>query len=118
MACVGGWNRRFRDPSYEEIDALALPEAREAVMSLLHPRNMEVNIVGDFDAGLLEHMVLRYLGTVSRPPPAQPLASYPVTLQHPPAHERRLSWHLQDSDERACAYMAGGLPSPTEAATS
>lgn len=77
-------------------------------MSLLHPANLEVNIVGDFAPELLERLVLHYLGTLSRSEPAPAPVPVHVELQHPSVHERRISWHLEDSDERACAYMAGG----------
>lgn len=100
--------RRFRDASYEAIEALQLDATQQAVMSMLHPRNLEVSIVGDFDAQLLERLVQRYLGTLTRAPPAQPLPTWPVLLQNPPVHQRRLSWHLQDSDERAAGYISGG----------
>ena len=43
-------NRRFRDPSPEEIEALTLEAMQESIMSQLRPENLEVSIVGDVDA--------------------------------------------------------------------
>ena len=34
-----------------EIEQLQLGPTQEAVMSLLHPANLEINVVGDFDSG-------------------------------------------------------------------
>ena len=99
--------RRFRDHNYEELEALDLGHVRDAVMALLHPENLEVNIVGDFEPQELEHLLLNYLGTVAPLAPFTPPVTRPIQLLHPPSQERRISWHLQDSDDRACAYMAG-----------
>ena len=46
----GAVNRRFRDPSPEEIEALTLDAMQESIMSQLRPDNLEVSIVGDVDA--------------------------------------------------------------------
>jgi hypothetical protein len=43
-------DRRFRDPSPEEIEALTLDAMRDSIMSQLRPDNLEVSIVGDVDA--------------------------------------------------------------------
>jgi len=42
--------RQFRDPGLEEIDALTMEGMKEVVDAQLHPENLEVNVVGDFDA--------------------------------------------------------------------
>ena len=41
--------RRFQALEPGEIDQLELEPTREAIMSQLHPSNLEVNVVGDFD---------------------------------------------------------------------
>jgi hypothetical protein len=72
--------------------------------------NIEVNIVGDLEGMAVDDMCLKYLGTVA------PLAEPPVLdistplLQSPSREARNLVWHLQDSDERAIAYIAGPAP--------
>ena len=98
-------------------------------MRQLHAANLEVSVVGDFEAGELERLCLEYLGTV---PPraarggaaaasdggagaaaAEPAApeDRPVVFRTAVApDERHQTWHLRDSDERACAYIAGPAP--------
>jgi hypothetical protein len=66
--------------------------------------------VGDLEGVAVDELCLRYLGTVK--PLAEPPAlqiSTPV-LQQAAREQRNLVWHLQDSDERAIAYIAGPAP--------
>eukprot|EP00798_Chlamydomonas_sp_ICE-L_P027064 gene27064-2297_t len=112
---MGTTERKFREPTPEEIDALTMDGMKSAVMSLLHAGNMEVNIVGDFDPDELESLLLRYVGTVKprekgRDTSQMMLEQLPIEFYDPPRDERHGVWHLQDSDERACAYMAGPAP--------
>ena len=88
-------HRRFRDPNPEEIKALTLEGMREAVMSQLHPSNIEINIVGDIAGADVDNVVLRYLGTVSPREPAQPRTALPPVILYPPSHLRRQAWHLK-----------------------
>ena len=82
---------------------------RSAVMAMLHPQNVEINITGDFDPAELMQLQLRYLGTVApRPEPPVVSATPPRMVQ--PESPVRVQWHLRDSDERACAYIAGQAP--------
>ena len=99
--------RRFQSLEPPEIEALQLPETRKAVMALMHPQNLEVNIVGDFDPQQLEQLSLELLGTLQRDPPVDPAPGRPVQLQQLDAQDRRTIWHLKDSDERADGVIAG-----------
>eukprot|EP00887_Chlorella_sp_A99_P001378 scaffold8.g1378.t1 len=110
MAAMFGPDRRFRDPSPEEVSALTLEGMREAVMAQLHAGNLEVSVVGDFDEEELEQCLLQYVGTVRRRPPAAAPVDAPLVIASPPREARHMSWHLRDSDERACAYIAGPAP--------
>lgn len=101
--------RRFRDPTPEEIDALTLEGMRESVMNMLHPENVEINITGDFDPAELKQLALTYLGTVAPRPQPPVVSTRGPQLVQPPAPVR-VQWHLKDSDERACAYIAGKAP--------
>ena len=101
--------RRFRDPTPEEINALTLEGMREAVMNMLHPENVEINITGDFDPAELKKLALMYLGTVA-PRPQPPVVSTRGPQLVQPQAPVRVQWHLKDSDERACAYIAGKAP--------
>ena len=76
-------------------------------MALMHPQNLEVNIVGDFDPQQLEQLSLELLGTLQRDPPADPAPGRPVQLQQLAMQDRRTIWHLKDSDERADGVIAG-----------
>ena len=54
--------------------------------------------------------MLRYLGTVSAKNPPPPPAAAPVPqILLPSTTERQQTWHLKDSDERACAVIAGRI---------
>lgn len=112
MAAMMGTDRRFRDPSTEEIGALTLDGMRTAVMEQLHAGNLEVSVVGDIELEELEEAVLMYLGTVQPKAGAENLANagLPATICTPEPEERHAVWHLRDSDERACAYIAGPAP--------
>ena len=53
--------RRFQSLEPAEIEQLQLGPTREAIMSLLHPSNLEVNVVGDFDAAQACALLCRWL---------------------------------------------------------
>jgi predicted Zn-dependent peptidase len=114
MSAMSGEDRRFRDPSPEEIGGLTLDGLREAVMHQLVSGNLEVSIVGDYDSlEDLEEAVIRYLGTVTPKTTNASsllLTDKPLAVCDPPMEQRHLTWHLKDSDERACAYIAGPAP--------
>ena len=101
--------RRFRDPNPEEIQALTLEGMRETVMSMLHPENVEINLTGDFDPAEFKELALKYLGTVAPRPQPPVVSNDPVKLLRPETPVR-IQWHLKDSDERACALIAGQAP--------
>jgi predicted Zn-dependent peptidase len=113
MGAMLGEDRRFRDPSSDEIAALTLDAMKEDVMAQLHAGNLEISIVGDFDEHELEHAILMYLGTVkpkmNAQGPGDALSQCPAICD-PPLDQRHSVWHLKDSDERACAYIAGLAP--------
>jgi predicted Zn-dependent peptidase len=110
MAAMMGDDRRFRDPNPEEISALSLEGMRDAVMAQLHPANIEVSVVGDLDSEELEEAVLKYLGTVAPRTDVADITDRPAQVCNPQAEARHIAWHLLDSDERACAYIAGPAP--------
>lgn len=113
MTAMMGPDRRFRDPSTEEIAELTLDGMRQAVMAQLHAGNLEVSVVGDVELEELETAVLKYLGTVAPKEGAQgpgDAAEQAPKVCSPPPEERHSVWHLLDSDERACAYIAGPAP--------
>ncbi|GAX77204.1 hypothetical protein CEUSTIGMA_g4650.t1 [Chlamydomonas eustigma] len=107
-----GRQRRFREPTPEEVEALTMEGMEKSVRGLLHAGNLEINIVGDFNPEELEQCLLRYIGTV-RPRPQElcsPLLHVGQNILSPPLEQRHTVWHLKDSDERACSYVAGAAP--------
>lgn len=108
-----GDDRRFTDPAPPELDALTLEGVRDAVTAQLATESLEINIVGDFDAAALEEMLGEYVETVppSVLPSAVAAARAASKLTYVDASPKRLQrLHLTDSDERACAYLAGRAP--------
>ena len=51
-----GPDRRFRDVSVEEAEALTLDGLQERLAGLMHTGNAEVSVVGDFDPVELEEV--------------------------------------------------------------
>ncbi|KFM27169.1 putative zinc protease PqqL [Auxenochlorella protothecoides] len=112
MTAMMGVDRQFRDPTQEEIAALSLEGMRAAVSAQLRAGNLEVCVVGDFDPAELEDAALKYLGTVAPGDArdATPAPDRAFALLAPPMRRRHSVWHLRDSDERACAFIAGAAP--------
>jgi len=112
-------DRRLMDPSREELTALTLEGVVAAVEHQLRAGPLEVNIAGDVDPAELDEMIIRYLGTAA-PGGAltpqldvAPLPLTPLTLKavSPTDLAQRQQRHwLRDSDERACAVLAGPGP--------
>ena len=116
-----GNDRRFCDPSEEELAALTLDGVRDAVAAQFATGPLELNVVGDFDGDQLDDLVLRFLGTVQLPAPSGEAAAAVVAaqsclevrpLQAVPADSplRTQRVHIPDSDSRAVAYCVGPAP--------
>jgi predicted Zn-dependent peptidase len=75
---------------------------------------LQLNVVGDFNPEELEGLMLQYMGTLTPSPDFSDVSPHPqgapVTFCFPPEEERRQTWHLPDSDERACANIMGPAP--------
>ncbi|CAM6089817.1 unnamed protein product [Calypogeia fissa] len=107
---------RFIEPSPQAIERLTLPVVREAVMRQLVAGNMEVCVVGDFTEEEVESCLLSYIGTVA--PESNPAVrkvieaeEKPVVIDPFPTPDvRHQKVFLKDTDERACAYIAGAAP--------
>ncbi|KAG0577820.1 hypothetical protein KC19_5G184500 [Ceratodon purpureus] len=114
MRAMFNSEERFIEPSPEAIEKLTLPIVREAVMKQLVPSNMEVCVVGDFTESEVESCLLDYLGTVT-PSSNEQLRELeeekPVMINANSTPELRTQQvFLRDTDERACAYIAGAAP--------
>jgi len=115
MRAMFNSEERFIEPSPEAIENLTLPIVREAVMKQLVPSNMEVCVVGDFTESEVESCLLDYLGTVTPPSSDEQLRvigeEKPVVINANSTPELRTQQvFLRDTDERACAYIAGAAP--------
>jgi predicted Zn-dependent peptidase len=112
-------DRRLMDPSREELSALDLDGVTRAVEAQLRAGPLEVNIAGDVDPAELDAMLVRFLGTAApggaltpqldvAPLDLTPLTLRDVAPKDKQTRQQRL-W-LRDSDERACAVLAGPGP--------
>ncbi|KAJ1452633.1 hypothetical protein M885DRAFT_526193 [Pelagophyceae sp. CCMP2097] len=96
------------------LDRLDLETVQTAVMRQLRASNVEVSIVGDFDALEVEALSLKYLGSVAVDPAEDADAADAAPEAVPLAPEGKkwetLRVHVPDSDLRAAAYVAGSAP--------
>ncbi|XP_010484907.1 PREDICTED: stromal processing peptidase, chloroplastic [Camelina sativa] len=92
-------------------NGMQLETVKEAVMSHFVGENMEVSIVGDFSEEEIERCILDYLGTVKASHDSAKLpGSEPIVFRQPTAGLQFQQVFLKDTDERACAYIAGPAP--------
>ncbi|KAG2612975.1 stromal processing peptidase, chloroplastic isoform X2 [Panicum virgatum] len=111
MLAMLNHDERFVEPSPHSLQKLTLQSVKDAVMNQFVGGNMEVSIVGDFTEEEVESCVLDYLGTVRA-------ASSPNTEEHIekisfrpfPSDLHFQQVYIKDTDERACAYIAGPAP--------
>jgi len=124
LAQLLGADRRFL--SMSPPPELTLDDVRAAVMNQFDPANVEVILVGDFDLDQADAMARLYLGSVTpadrdAPPCADRDPDAVPTLRKDqvdalaeargePVPEPTLNIHVQDSDPRAIAHIAGAAP--------
>ncbi|XP_027125887.1 stromal processing peptidase, chloroplastic [Coffea arabica] len=110
LAMLNG-DERFVEPTPHSLQNLTLECVQDAVMSQFVCDNMEVSIVGDFSEDEIESCILDYLGTVEATKGLERAQSYrPITFRPPAADLQHQQVFLKDTDERACAYIAGPAP--------
>ncbi|WOK95316.1 stromal processing peptidase, chloroplastic [Canna indica] len=111
LAMLNG-DERFVEPVPESLQILTLQSVKDAVMNQFVGDNMEVSIVGDFTEEDVEACILDYLGTVSSTKSSNIEKSIePIMFRPFPSDLHFQQVHLKDTDERACAYIAGPAPS-------
>ncbi|CAN6220735.1 unnamed protein product [Urochloa humidicola] len=111
MLAMLNHDERFVEPSPHSLQNLTLQSVKDAVMNQFVGGNMEVSIVGDFTEEEVESCVLDYLGTVRA-------SNSPNTEEHIekisfrpfPSDLHFQQVYIKDTDERACAYIAGPAP--------
>ncbi|KAI3800722.1 hypothetical protein L1987_28816 [Smallanthus sonchifolius] len=104
-------DERFVEPTPHSLQNLTLQTVKDAVMNQFVTDNMEVSIVGDFSEEDIESCVMDYLGTVRPTKGADRALSYnPISFRPSPNDLHFQQVFLKDTDERACAYIAGPAP--------
>ncbi|VFQ95828.1 unnamed protein product [Cuscuta campestris] len=108
LAMLNG-DERFVEPTPRSLQNLTLESVKDAVMTQFVCDNMEVSIVGDFSEEDIESCVLDYLGTIRATQGFERAQKYnPVIFNPYPDLQHQV--FLKDTDERACAYIAGPAP--------
>ncbi|KAL6495006.1 hypothetical protein OROGR_030925 [Orobanche gracilis] len=110
LAMLDG-DERFVEPTPRSLQQLTLEQVKDAVMSQFVSDNMEVSIVGDFSEEDIESCILEYLGTIREIRSSERLQEYnPIIFRPYTADLQHQQVFLKDTDERACAYIAGPAP--------
>lgn len=114
MDAVTSGDERFLSIDVDTVNAVTLEDAKNAVMSQLRPKDLEISVSGDFVVNDVLDQIFQYLGTV----PADANAEYEVkdaTMEFDSVPKlalpgKHLDLELEDSDPRAVAYVAGASP--------
>lgn len=110
LAMLNG-DERFVEPTPKSLQSLTLKSVRDAVMNQFVGDNMEVSIVGDFSNEEIESCILDYLGTVRAERDSDKEQELnPIIFRPSPSELQFQQVFLKDTDERACAYIAGPAP--------
>ncbi|KAJ0024740.1 hypothetical protein Pint_09132 [Pistacia integerrima] len=110
LAMLNG-DERFVEPTPKSLENLTLKSVKDAVMNQFVGNNMEVSIVGDFAEEEIESCILDYLGTVRAPTDSKGEHEFsPIFFGPSPSDLQHQQVFLKDTDERACAYLAGPAP--------
>ncbi|XP_038711461.1 stromal processing peptidase, chloroplastic-like isoform X1 [Tripterygium wilfordii] len=110
LAMLNG-DERFVEPTPKSLQNLTLKTVKDAVMNQFIGDNMEVSIVGDFSEEEIESCILDYLGTVRATKESQrELEFSPIMFRPTSSDVHSQQVFLKDTDERACAYIAGPAP--------
>ncbi|KAJ0087148.1 hypothetical protein Patl1_09292 [Pistacia atlantica] len=110
LAMLNG-DERFVEPTPKSLENLTLKSVKDAVMNQFVGNNMEVSIVGDFAEEEIESCILDYLGTVRAPTDSKREHEFsPFFFGPSPSDLQHQQVFLKDTDERACAYLAGPAP--------
>ncbi|KAB1203490.1 putative zinc protease PqqL [Morella rubra] len=109
LAMLNG-DERFVEPTPKSLENLTLQSVKNAVMNQFVGNNMEVSIVGDFSEEEIESCILDYLGTVTATRYSEREHEFNPILFRPSSDLQSQQVFLKDTDERACAYIAGPAP--------
>nr|XP_011469468.1 PREDICTED: uncharacterized protein LOC101308217 [Fragaria vesca subsp. vesca] len=109
LAMLDG-DERFVEPTPTSLQNLTLQSVKDAVMNQFVGNNMEVSIVGDFSEEEIESCILDYLGTVQSAKHSEVEQKYNPVVFRASSDLQSQQVFLKDTDERACAYIAGPAP--------
>ncbi|KAJ6723654.1 STROMAL PROCESSING PEPTIDASE CHLOROPLASTIC-RELATED [Salix koriyanagi] len=111
MTAMLNGDERFIEPTPQSLQNLTLESVKDAVMNQFVGGNMEVSIVGDFSEEEVESFIIDYLGTVRATRDFDhEQESNPIMFRPSPSDLQFQQVFLKDTDERACAYIAGPAP--------
>ncbi|KAL3040059.1 hypothetical protein AAZX31_01G218900 [Glycine max] len=111
MVAMLDGDERFIEPTPKSLENLTLQSVKDAVMNQFFGDNMEVCIVGDFTEEDIESCILDYLGTAQATRNHERQQKFNPPLFRPsPSDLQFQEVFLKDTDERACAYIAGPAP--------
>ncbi|XP_057450192.1 stromal processing peptidase, chloroplastic isoform X2 [Lotus japonicus] len=111
MVAMLDGDERFIEPTPKSLENLTLQTVKDAVMNQFVGDNMEVSIVGDFTEEEIESCILDYLGTAQATRNfKREQEFYPPSFRSSPSDLLSQEVFLKDTDERACAYIAGPAP--------
>ncbi|KAL5182096.1 Stromal processing peptidase, chloroplastic [Glycine soja] len=111
MVAMLDGDERFIEPTPKSLENLTLQSVKDAVMNQFFGDNMEVCIVGDFTEEDIESCILDYLGTAQATRNHEREQKFNPPLFRPsPSDLQFQEVFLKDTDERACAYIAGPAP--------
>ncbi|KAF5185660.1 Stromal processing peptidase protein [Thalictrum thalictroides] len=111
MSAMLNGDERFVEPTPHSLQKLTLQTVKTAVMNQFFGDNMEVSIVGDFTADEIESCIIDYLGTITATKSTDQAHGFdPIMFRPSPSDLQFQQVFLKDTDERACAYIAGPAP--------
>ncbi|CAI0397673.1 unnamed protein product [Linum tenue] len=111
MTAMLNGDERFIEPSPQSLQNLNLDSVKDAVMNQFVGDNMEVSIVGDFTEEEIESSIIDFLGTVRvTGSSSSQKQTTPVLFRPSASNLQSQQVFLKDTDERACAYIAGPAP--------
>lgn len=111
MVAMLDGDERFIEPTPKSLENLTLQSVKNAVMNQFVGDNMEVCIVGDFTEEDIESCILDYLGTAQATRNHERDQEFnPPVFRPSPSDLQLQEVFLKDTDERACAYIAGPAP--------
>lgn len=119
MEAMTAGDERFLSIDSDEVNAITLDDAKNAVMSQMSPGNLEISISGDLEVAEVMEMVYKYIGTIPADAnkefqledvPSDVVGASVGAVPSLPLPGKFVELSLPDSDPRAVAYVSGSAP--------